>query len=62
MNATQLCDALHHINRVKSMNLKLNGSSYELAMEYIQKIKIEKELTLDDFLKRKLGINGIKNK
>lgn len=55
MNATQLCDALHHINRVKSMNQKLAGSSYEIAMEFIQESKNDKQLTLDTFLKSKIA-------
>lgn len=60
MNAVQMCDALHHINRVKSMCPKLNPSSYELAMEFIRESKTNTSLTLDDFLKGKLAKHGIK--
>ena len=59
MNASQLCDVLHHINRVKGMHKKLNGASYELALEFIEEHKLDSTLSLDAFLQRKLNY-GVK--
>lgn len=54
MNFVELSDAMHHIKRVKSMNPKLHGSCYELAVEFCKDSRNGLDYCLDTFLKSKL--------